>query len=100
MVLGEGRHTFCGIRSLVIFGEPLQVLILNPRHPVLILAVVEVAGLLPVSLVVGVVLVCHNVGVVCNVVCGGRYLRLEVVLFTSIVFVKNARVFTYPHLYS
>ena len=56
----EGRGTFCGIGSLVVFGEPLQVLVLKPRNPVVVLAVVEFAGLLLVGLTLGVLLVvCH-----------------------------------------
>lgn len=56
---GWGR-TFCGIRGLVVFGEPLQVFVLDPGDPVIVLAVVELAGLLLVGLALGVlVVVCH-----------------------------------------
>lgn len=48
--LGECRlareSTFCSIARLVVFGEPLQILVFNPRNPVLVLAVVELANLL------------------------------------------------------
>lgn len=52
-------HTFCGIRGLVVFGEPLQVLVLGPGHPAVVLAVVELSGLLLVGLAFGVLVVCH-----------------------------------------
>lgn len=53
-------RTFCSIRCLVVFGEPLQVLVLHPGDPVVVLAVVEVASLFLVGLALGgLIVVCH-----------------------------------------
>lgn len=43
-------HTFRSIARLVVLREPLQVLILDPRHPVLVLVVVTLFDPLIVSL--------------------------------------------------
>lgn len=54
------ERTFCSIARLVIFGEPLQILVFNPGNPAIVLAVVELASLLFVCLGLGIlVVVCH-----------------------------------------
>jgi len=55
---GEIR-TFGSIRCLVIFGKPLEVLVLDPRHPCFVLLVVVLSGLLLVRLGWFLVLVRH-----------------------------------------
>jgi hypothetical protein len=48
-----GRHTFSRVRRLIILGEPLQVLVLHPRHPGVVLLVVVLSCLLFVRLRLG-----------------------------------------------
>jgi hypothetical protein len=47
---GGGRHTFGCVRRLVVLCEPLQVLVLHPRHPGVVLLVVVLSRLLLVRL--------------------------------------------------
>ena len=54
-----GRRTLGSIRCFVIFSEPLEVLVLDPRHPRLVLLVVVLSCLLLVCLGLLVVLVRH-----------------------------------------
>ena len=57
-----GGRTFGCVRGLVVLGEPLQVLILHPRHPRVVLPVVELPRLLLVRLrLCGLVLVGRHV---------------------------------------
>lgn len=43
--MGEGSGiTFRGVAGLVVFGEVLEVLVLDPRHPALVLRVVLLLG--------------------------------------------------------
>ena len=44
------RLTLGGVASLVVVGEPLEVLVLDPRHPVLVLVVVALLHPLEVAL--------------------------------------------------
>lgn len=57
---GQRGRTFRGIRGLVVLCEPLQVLVLHPGDPVVVLAVVELAGLLLVRLALGGLFVRHD----------------------------------------
>jgi hypothetical protein len=50
------EHTLSSIASLVVVGEPLEVLVLNPRHPVLVLVVVAIFHPLCVALALLLVL--------------------------------------------
>jgi hypothetical protein len=50
------EHTLGSIASLVVVGEPLEVLVLNPRHPVLVLVVVTILHPLCVALALLLVL--------------------------------------------
>lgn len=45
-----GVHTFRSIARLVVLGEPFQVLVFDPRHPVLVLVVVTLFDPFVVSL--------------------------------------------------
>ena len=54
-----GRRTFRCVGGLVILCKPAQILVLDPRHPVFILPVVELSRLLLVGFLV-LVLVGHG----------------------------------------
>lgn len=58
-VLEGERRTFGSIRRFVIFGKPLEILILDPRHPCFVLLVVVLSGLLLVRFGLFLVLVRH-----------------------------------------
>ena len=60
----RGKRTLSGIGSLVVVREPREVLVLDPRHPCLVLLVVVLGSLLLVRLGV-FVLVRHDEGLVC-----------------------------------
>lgn len=50
MFAGVTELTLSSVASLVVVGEPLEVLVLDPRHPVLVLVVVALRDPLHVAL--------------------------------------------------
>lgn len=54
------KRTFCSIACFVIFGKPLQILVFDPRDPIIVLAVVKLASLLFICLALRILAVaCH-----------------------------------------
>jgi len=46
--VGEGDHTLGCVAGFVVFCEPFEVLVFNPRHPCFVLLVVVLGGVLAV----------------------------------------------------
>lgn len=71
----EGRkRTFCSVRKFVVFGKPLKIRVLEPRHPSLVFLVIllrrPVGPTFLVRVVVGVAVLVRHDDAIERLLCG------------------------------